>query len=422
MGTGAPVLRSVPQAPALRLAAILSRSREATAAGVLRSVLMLVPMALLGNSYHVEIARHNLRLASVSPFARAVRAGWSWWTAELLAMIPERIRGALSGGERLLLEFQGDDLVLAVEGDPSGMTPVRVPVGPGGGGDAGSPRIADSLGAAREIVFCLPPHQVLTKVLTLPAAAQENLREVLAFEMSRQTPFKSDQVYFDYTVLGRDRAARTLSVELVLAPRRAVDERLARCAALGIHPQRVTARRDRTGVPLAVDLARVQGKSLKSVAGRRLDLVLAGIAIVLFLAAVLLPLLSKLREVHGLEPALERAAARARMAGTVRDQADRLAFEAHFLLDKKQGRPSVLEVINEITRILPDHTWLSRLEIKGNEVQVQGESESAAELIPLIESSSLLHNARFRSPVTQNPGSGVERFQLSAEVRQEYGR
>ena len=78
-----------------------------------------------------------------------------------------------------------------------------------------------------------------------------------------------------------------------------------------------------------------------------------------------------------------------------------------------------LEIINELTRIIPDDTWINRLNIKGQEVEIQGQSASAAALIPLIESSDLLRNPRFRSPVTKIPRLNTERFHLSAEVAME---
>ena len=77
----------------------------------------------------------------------------------------------------------------------------------------------------------------------------------------------------------------------------------------------------------------------------------------------------------------------------------------------------LLEIMDELTRILPDDTWITRLDMKGSELQIQGQSSSAAAVIPLIESSSILQNPSFRSPVTQAPRSEDERFHLSAEIR-----
>ena len=50
------------------------------------------------------------------------------------------------------------------------------------------------------IVLKLENHQGLRKQIKLPMAAAENLQQVIAFEMDRMTPFKSDQVYFSALV------------------------------------------------------------------------------------------------------------------------------------------------------------------------------------------------------------------------------
>ena len=66
---------------------------------------------------------------------------------------------------------------------------------------------------------------------SLPIAAEDNLRQVLAFEMDRQTPFKADQVYFDYRLGEREAAARNLQVELIVVPRAPLDADLAKLTA-----------------------------------------------------------------------------------------------------------------------------------------------------------------------------------------------
>ena len=66
-------------------------------------------------------------------------------------------------------------------------------------------------GETGEVILCLPADKVLTRTLTLPLATEENLREVLAFQMDRQTPFTVEQVYYDYGVVARGRKTRTVS-------------------------------------------------------------------------------------------------------------------------------------------------------------------------------------------------------------------
>ena len=58
-----------------------------------------------------------------------------------------------------------------------------------------SHELEELAGRAREVVLCLPADKVMARKLMLPLVAEENLRQVLGFEMDRQTPFSLDQVY-----------------------------------------------------------------------------------------------------------------------------------------------------------------------------------------------------------------------------------
>ena len=140
----------------------------------------------------------------------------------------------------------------------------------------------------------------------------------------------------------------------------------------------------------------------------------------MLVTAAALPLVHKRQVIRQLEPQLAEARQQAEAAQALRKKLEALRVQSHFLVEKKRGSLLVVEVLNDITHILPDDTWLNTLDIRNNEVQIRGESSGAALLIPLIESSRVLSNARFRSPVTQNPQGG-ERFHLSADIRREAG-
>ena len=103
----------------------------------------------------------------------------------------------------------------------------------------------------------------------------------------------------------------------------------------------------------------------------------------------------------------------------LQDEIQRLRERLDFAVNEKRMRTQLLEVLAEVTRLLPDDTWLMELEVTGNEVQMRGETSNAAQLVGLFESSKRLRNARFRSPVTQVPGGQRERFHLSVDMQPE---
>jgi hypothetical protein len=171
------------------------------------------------------LARLRMRLAK-TPIPRF----FSWWGTELLACLPERWRKLIAGSnEALLVEQDAEEFVVSRERERH-----TVELG----------RIARNLGAEAQVaefrrlqasiqnpalraIFCIPESSTLTRNLSLPAAAEDNLRQVLGFEMDRQTPFKADQVYFDSRIVARDSASRSLRVELIVLPKALLDPQLA---------------------------------------------------------------------------------------------------------------------------------------------------------------------------------------------------
>ena len=365
----------------------------------------------------MQLSKQNLHIKFSAPLWRGVEAFWSWWISELGGVLPPRVRRALMPrAQRLFLELDGTDLVMSQGTSQNKAELTRYTLDQAEATPLQLSAEDKAHQHARELLLCLPRDKVLTRSLTLPLAAEENLREVLSFEMDRQTPFTAEQVYYDFAVVARSPAEHTLTVDLALATRHMLDELLARLDKHGIHPDRVTINCGNGGGFAAVNLLPAENRQRKAVTPQLVNLALGALAVLLLVSAVSLPLLDKRQKIQALEPLLESANAKAEEAHRLRKEVDQLTANSRFLTDKKRSSRPVLEVMDELTRILPDNTWITRLDIKGSELEIQGQSASAAALIPLIESSSILQNPRFRSPVTQIPRSNVERFHLSAET------
>ncbi len=75
-----------------------------------------------------------------------------------------------------------------------------------------------------------------------------------------------------------------------------------------------------------------------------------------------------------------------------------------------------IEILNEVTRRLPDSSWLVQFNLREQQLRVAGYADNPANLIRLLEQSPTLSNVRFTSPVTKDPREQKDRFNLSAEV------
>jgi len=62
--------------------------------------------------------------------------------------------------------------------------------------------------------------------------------------------------------------------------------------------------------------------------------------------------------------------------------------------------PLKLPLLQELSRKLPKDTWVTRISIKRDQVEIQGYSASASKLIPLLEESDFLKNTQFKGSVT----------------------
>ena len=89
-----------------------------------------------------------------------------------------------------------------------------------------------------DIVLRLPSQQALQRQIFLPSVAQENLQQVVSFELDRYTPFKPEQVYFTVLPLGSTGHGQIQAL-LIAVPKKQLDEQLALLASLGVRPHRV---------------------------------------------------------------------------------------------------------------------------------------------------------------------------------------
>jgi general secretion pathway protein L len=272
-----------------------------------------------------------------------------------------------------------------------------------------NPKLGESTVALR-----LGPGQALRKTLKLPQAAEENLSQVLAFEMDRLTPFKSDQIYYGHRILSRLSATRQILVELVLTPRAKLDGLLQELSAVGFRPQIVDVEDE--APPGAVNLLPAQFRANRSRWLRALQIALATLTLVLAGAIAVLPILAKRAEVEALEDQVRKAGKQAKEVEVLRQDTETLEHQTHFLKDKKRTEPVLVDMLEELSRVIPSNTWLNGLQYKDRRIVIQGQSPSASSLIELIEASGHFKNTSFVSPVTKDTASALERFQIASDV------
>jgi general secretion pathway protein L len=278
--------------------------------------------------------------------------------------------------------------------------------------------------AAPKVIVALNPRQVLRKEIPLPAAVEENLIQALAYDLDRHTPFRPEQLYFDATVVARDAAKKMLRVDWVAALKTIVDGAKKQVEEWGAVVVAVVPGPPTT-TPTRLNLLPNAARP-RPLQWRRPQ-VWAPVALIaaFAIAAVVVPLLQKRQYAIELAELNAAAGVQAQAADKVRQQLERMQNDYNYILAKKYVYPSAVHVLDEVTRVLPDDTWITQLELKasgrGKETQrdlyLRGESGNAGRLIALLEDSKLVELVAPRSPTTKIQGSSGEIFDLGARLR-----
>ena len=360
---------------------------------------------------NVQRSLQPLRIRYADPLLGRLRSFWRWWYGELFELLPENMQKAISQRQqKLYVEVDDDKLLMSLGNRVAQREVLRLPVDTPDAEEADIPR------EVQQTILLLPDDQVLTKRISLPAAAEENLREVLGFEMDLHTPFEASEVYYDYTVVGRDSTRQKLTVDLVYAPRDAVETLVQGATSLSLKTDIVTCRRRDNNNLQPVNLLPQEMRRTKRLDVKNLNLALTALLAVLLVTAITIPIVQKNRAIEAMEAQVQTAAAAAREGSQLRQNLEKMADASRFLVEKKATAVMAVELIDEVSRILPDHTWITRLNLSDTELQIQGQSSSSASLIAAIESSPHFENVRFASPVVQIQGTNNDRFHIAASI------
>ena len=77
-----------------------------------------------------------------------------------------------------------------------------------------------------------------------------------------------------------------------------------------------------------------------------------------------------------------------------------------------------LAVFEELTEILPDDTYLHNYIYRDGSISIAGLSDSATDLISILENSPLLHNVEQTGNISTDAQTGKDRFSIRAALEE----
>ena len=261
----------------------------------------------------------------------------------------------------------------------------------------------------------LSPEQVLRKDVVVPLAAKKNLRSVLGFQIGKQTPFAPEEIYFDYRIAAEDRAEKKLRVTLSLVPRADVDELTKELGKISMPVAGFVATTGKRKVIGRLDFSRKKAEGK----GRSItpEAVLCVTAAILLLATAVIPIVEQQRQLNRLLTEVAAARSVARVTSDLRDEMSALMEARDYAAVQKMTAIPVTQAVRDLTRGIPDDTWLTQLNSNGDEIRIAGFTPSAPELVATLEQDPAFRDAALVSKVTRDEEIDLDSFQMRLSIR-----
>ncbi len=325
-----------------------------------------------------------------------------WWTGVLAAALPSWAR-----------RFMPPRAILLV--DPRANTVTEYPGGrllPNRGAEDGTGGLAGTVAARAKAEprphIALRLHEVIRTTAVYPYAARHDLRDLVALDIDRLSPFSRSDVLCSYDSLKADKTANTIHVSVCIARMADVADAVSKGQAFGA-PLRYVGPAD--GPPWEHNLLDGKARRYRTVsAAPLLWIAAAG----LVMANLAIPLVTTALEARRLTDDIVVLEETVRTRSAERQvTADAAVRQATFV----DERTSLVPALAALTGVLADEARLTRLVFDAGKLDISGTTNETSTLVSTLLDHPLIARVTYAAPVSVEPEDGTETFRLMIDTR-----
>jgi general secretion pathway protein L len=331
----------------------------------------------------------------------------SAWTSSVAAAVIAGFDRVVSPRVVRLIEDDSGGFAVETAARPENVPPRIVFVD----GALAAPSLAPLLRGSR-VEIVLQPTRFLFRPLELPARAADFLEGIVRAQIDRLTPWSATEAVFGCSPPIESGADSITTV--IAATTRKVAMGYVQAVA-GFHPAAIAVCTDvaeRQAGRVKVFEQKARGHLDAARLSRALSVALGVAAVAALLALISAAYVADSLGAQEAELARQISARRAAIrAGNDGDRSPIAALER-----RKYQTPASVIVLEALSQVLPDNTYVTELHLAGNKLQISGITRDAPSLIPLIEQSQHFTRATFYAPTTRSPSDPGERFHIEARI------
>lgn len=278
-------------------------------------------------------------------------------------------------------------------------------------------------GKPLSIEYLLPKSKVLVRKIALPAAAKDNLEEVIGFELDKYIPFDAEQVQLSHKIDAENSSEERLLVDLVAVPNDLLASVISQSEEKAIQLSSIDVNNadDESPQSIGVNLLPRDKRKTKDYTNLKVNTILGLLLLGLIYFVMSTSVSAKQNKIDQLTEVNTELQKQARTSKLLKKELKEAIVSSQFLSKKMQTYQSPVRLISEVTQIFPDHTYVTRLRITEAKIEVTGESENANGLIPKMDKSELWFTPKIPQAIRPNARTGKEMFTIEAGLVEEEG-
>ncbi len=272
-------------------------------------------------------------------------------------------------------------------------------------------RLAPLLSRAR-VELVLRPDRFLFRPLQLPRRATDFLEGIIRAQIDRLTPWSAAEAAFGW-LPSADAGGDRMTVTIAATARGLLSPYVEAIRGLDVEAVIIsTPAPEGHAATIRVLEQKIEGAVEARRMRRGLTVAVVGLAAVCVASIILSSIVGSVLDSRREEIVQKISERRA----VLEPDGDANSAASLALQQKKHATPASVLVYDELSRILPDNTYLTEMRIEGDKLQIVGLSPDAPELIHLMEKSPHFTHAAFFAPTTRTPSESRQHFFIEAHI------
>ncbi len=343
-----------------------------------------------------------------------------WWKTELMSFVPEKYQQQLfpqainvlltqEQDEVVIWQNTSGDFVIEKSEDEEVMWWHEV-----------QHIINDAEGRRVNVVYLLPTNEALVRKIALPQAAKENLDEVIGFELDKYVPFKAEQVQISYKIDKDNSSEDKVVLDLAVIPKQKVADIIALTEEKSIELDALDVNSGSAQQPqaLGVNLLPPEKRKERNYFNLKLNMGLLFLFFILMYFVMYTSVANKQEKIEKLTATNSELSKQAKKAKLLRKELKSVIVSSKFLNNKKNDNPSLVTILSDITNRLSEDTYITRLKVNKEKLELTGQSNNASSLVPELDKSHSWFQPEIVGGVTEDRRTKKEKFTIKALLKE----